>query len=590
MIEYFQVVLSGKEKTDREDGNMKKRIAALLLSLAVCLGTLTGCASEKKLGEALGSTAEHILEAAAMQTEEVRPEATAAAAGGYDTSVWRADADYENMVYCHYSLDDLNGYAQSIYDLAAYGGTAEEFSQANNDVIDEVYYIYTLMTLADLEYAQDPTDESALQEYNYTLQLWYDAYDIYWDAMQELSGSRNSELLKNYYADWQIAQFTADYGDDDDTLSLRENELVQDYYAIMAADDPDYDAAVTVFVQLVNVRNEIAAQYGYDSYAYYAYESQYARNYTPADAERIWACAKEYYVPLVAEFGSGAYSAASRLWNSGDIDCSTDAVLAAIGSGASMLSDDVFAAYSYMTEHGLYDIDYSGTKINTGYTTILYYYNEPYIFNAATGGFGDYLDMFHEFGHFVNYFYTTSDLFFGLSDNDLCELQSQGMEMMFTQYYSDIFGGHAADVLSYELMSMVYSVLDGALYDEFLQRVYAEPSLTEQRVLDIYAELYGQYGYEEYTGYEYEWVEVPHNFDYPFYYISYGVSAVSALEIYSLLLDSPELAKDTYLAVSAMDPEAYYFSDALEEAGLSDVFSDSVYELTASAVRTGLGA
>ena len=63
------------------------------------------------------------------------------------------------------------------------------------------------------------------------------------------------------------------------------------------------------------------------------------------------------------------------------------------------------------------------------------------------------------------------------------------------------------------LFNLITSVLDGALYDEFQQRVYAEEGLTPQRIPELYAEVYESYGYEPYEGFEYEWVYVSHNFE-----------------------------------------------------------------------------
>ena len=204
------------------------------------------------------------------------------------------------------------------------------------------------------------------------------------------------------------------------------------------------------------------------------------------------------------------------------------------------------------------------------------------------GKIKDYTDMFHEFGHFVNAFYTQSDLIFGAPDNDLAELQSQGMEMMFACFFDDIFGSEYGDaVRDDELLNLVYSVVDGAMYDEFQRRCYEEESLTGERACQIYSEVYREYGYQPHDGYEYEWINVAHNFEHPFYYISYAVSALSALELYGQLQTDWESAADRYMTVSAMDCEAYYFSEALKEAGLSDVFDPQVCAAAAAQLEKG---
>jgi len=299
------------------------------------------------------------------------------------------------------------------------------------------------------------------------------------------------------------------------------------------------------------------------------------------DARELWAGVKEHFVPIMSENYSRMYDLADKISLRSHLDSSPQAILDALDRNLPAVSEELHEAFRYMVDNELYNISQSDTKVETGYTTRLYYYDVPYLFNCPYGDFYDYLDTIHEFGHFANCFYTWSDLVFGYPDNDLSELQSQGLEIIFTAFYEDIFGQWAEEVEEYVLLDMLTSVVDGAMYDEFLQRVYAEDELNVGKVKAIYGEIYEDYGYGPYEGYEYEWIYVPHNFEFPFYYISYAVSALSALELHSLMQRDYDAAVEKYLNVSAMDTEAYYFSEALEEAGFSDVFDPEMYAVLA---------
>ena len=189
--------------------------------------------------------------------------------------------------------------------------------------------------------------------------------------------------------------------------------------------------------------------------------------------------------------------------------------------------------------------------------------------------------MFHEFGHWAAGYYHGSDPLYGVPDYDLSELQSQGMEVMFLQFYDDLFGTSAQVLRGETLLNLVYSVVTGAMYDEFQQRVYLEPELSEERLLDIFREVYESYGFEIYDGYEYEWADVIHNFQQPLYYISYAVSAIPALELYVQLVESPNEAMDTYLRVAGMSDEEYYLTDALRETGLSNSMKSPIGDVIA---------
>ncbi len=556
-----------------------KRIIAIVLAL--CL-LLAGCGGETNIK---GSVT--------PPQPTSTPQETAPPEDGVFGHVEHSDMPFSLMLYFHYDETEFMELCNRIYELAEVG--CEEKWQAEDILWEtrrELELIYDLGTLAEIAYYSDPTDTSAAEEMDYASELYYRMYDEYMYALGALAASEHRELMeRTFYAD-EIEYFAAAYDgrpeDSGEELELykRENELVNEYYSIMAEPEPDMTAAADVYVQLVENRREEAAMYGYESYADYAYSDFYFKDYTPADAETLWAGVKEYFVPLVSEYYDAVNRAADRVSLTGDVDCSTEAVLSALERNLPKISPELYEAFDFMLRNELYNIDLDPRKAEMGYTTRLYYYDAPFVFNAPYGEFYDYLDMIHEFGHYANTYYTYSDLIFGAPDNDLCELQSQGLEVVFTAFYEDIFGKHADVVEDYVLMDMLYSIVDGALYDEFQQRVYAEEGLTPERVSEIFTEVYADYGYEPYEGYEYEWVYVVHNFEYPFYYISYAVSALGALEIYSLMQSDFEAAVDKYLQICAMDAELYYYSEALGEAGLADIFDSDCYAAIAEDIKT----
>ena len=505
--------------------------------------------------------------------------------------VWHGDVAYSDMEYVHYDLEQFSEYTSPIYDIAENGGTEEEFYDADFYLYDELNYIYTLYTLMDLRSNADISDEYAAEESQYTLEVYYDALSEYYDAMHAVAVSPYAQLMEGSYSQSLIDYFksyepSSDGGRDIFTL---ENDLVSQYYTMISQAEPDYEAIGELYVELVELRRQQAQLYGYQDYASYAYDSVYYKDYTPEDAKAVWQGVKEYIVPVMMTYGPSLQEKTDLLYSS-DIDCSTGAVLSAMGSVLPQIAPELNEAFEYMTDYGLYDIGYSENKVNTGFTTVLYFYNEPFIFNAATGTYRDYTDMFHEFGHFANYFYTQSSLVFGSSDYDLSELQSQGLEALASFFYSDIFGSELGNAAQDSIiLSMMFSIVDGAMYDEFQQRVYSQEDLTPEAVTSIFKEVYDEYGYAPYEGYEYEWMYINHNFENPFYYISYSVSAAAALEILSLAYLDWDAAVERYVTVSAMDTEAYYYSQALEEAGFADIFDSSAYMDLASTLSAMLG-
>ena len=571
---------------------MKKILAVIL---AACLLFTTGCAGTDFLSEAIEDAVADIAEYVANSFDEGTGNALgefAGASGAYFEDIPRQETDFYQMEYVHYNEEDFLAICDEMYAIAEQGAEISEAVETLDRLFEELYFIYTLSELATIEYYSDPTDPYWEAEANYSSELSFKLYDEFMYAVGAVAISEHSELLESRFYTEDIEYLGSTYGErmpesESQTaldMYANENELINSYYSLMNEEEPDKEAVAELFVELVESRRQEAEWYGYDSYAEYAYDYFYCKDYYPEDAQAIWDGVKEYFSPVSEEYYWEMDRIESLLERRDDLDCSPEAILAAMERNMPRVSEELSEAFDYMKRNHLYNIDYSEQKAAMGYTTRLYYYDVPFIFNAPYGEFTDYLDMIHEFGHFSNMFYTQTDLLFGISDIDLGELQSQGLEMLFTAFYDDIFGVYADDVEEYLLMDIVCVIVEGAMYDEFQQRVFMEENLSAERVCEIFAEVYEEYGYEPYEEYEYEWIYVPHNFDFPFYYISYAVSALGALEIYTLMQTDFDAAADKYLYVCSMNTEYYYYSEALEEADFADIFDIRSFAETAQTV------
>ena len=66
------------------------------------------------------------------------------------------------------------------------------------------------------------------------------------------------------------------------------------------------------------------------------------------------------------------------------------------------------------------------------------------------------------------------------------------------------------------------------------------------------------------------WTSINHLFDAPLYYISYAISALSALDVYSEYLKDPQTGWDKYTALTHINPEMKYV-EAVSACGLHDM-------------------
>ena len=95
-------------------------------------------------------------------------------------------------------------------------------------------------------------------------------------------------------------------------------------------------------------------------------------------------------------------------------------------------------------------------------------------------------------------------------------------------------------------------------------------NLTPQDVVDKFDEIVRSVDPDERFCY------IHHLFEQPGYYVSYGVSALAAFDIFEDNLKNPDKAVEKYekiAAISAFSPDCR-FKDALEKCGFDDVLTE----------------
>ena len=113
--------------------------------------------------------------------------------------------------------------------------------------------------------------------------------------IKDLYDSDYGDSLAEKYGRDNIEQLIDNSGTDEFyELSNAEEALVNEYYA----NQSDLEKCREIFIKLVDIRNNIAAEQGYSSYADYAYEVIYGRDYSSEDADMFFGYVKQYIVPV----------------------------------------------------------------------------------------------------------------------------------------------------------------------------------------------------------------------------------------------------------------------------------------------------
>lgn len=576
------------------------KLSARLLAVLLALCLLAGCAdvpdsSSGEPGREGGAARRHTLFAMAQNLHEdvqfadlayERPDIAALDALIDKALAQTKDDAIEDALLTYNEIDAAVGHYTTMLTLASIYSDlnlADAFYAEEVQLLQENYTRFDnrINELTDALLASSYADkireywgEEFIERYE-----WYSALN---DPAIEPLVAREQALVNEYRA--ACAENTAvDYNGrqatlDDADLTTPEGVLL--YYEIYRQRN---EVLGSIFCELAAVRSEIGRALGYDNYADYAYALQ-GSDYTTAEAAAFCETVLECFGPvdsmLNERYGQEILEAEARATIS-----PTDALpllekaLTEGGYPAPMAD-----ALRYMQSSALYNFGGGENRMPTAYTTLLDDYTAPFLF-INTDTFPGADTLFHEFGHFYNFYCSANPDWYDAASLDLSEVHSQGLELLMLDAYEEIYGDAAEGMACSVFQHIVGSVLQGCMEDEFQQAVYANPTMSLDEMNTLHAEIS-----QKYLGYPltYEWVEINHNFEAPCYYISYATSAVSALELWAVAQEDRAEAMRIYNDLTRHNFSAGY-RETLTTVGLTDPFTADCVPRTAAALDEALG-
>ena len=388
---------------------------------------------------------------------------------------------------------------------------------------------------------------------------------------------QESALVAGYW-NALTAEYTATLPGSDRTWTREETESDpdlsdEDYWTLLSALAQARNAAAGPYLlELSSLRREIARSSGYDSVLDYYYETYYGRDYGREESEALFSYVKEHIVPVYSAYAAyyAAVCAGEEALNRYDGQGQAGK-LAAVGPVIGQIAPELGELFDYMVESNLCDIERSDTKLDVGFTISLPSYRSAFLFDSPQGGYYDISTLIHEFGHFSAYCAAPSVNF----SYDTAETHSQGLEALSLRYADQLFGEAGDAFRGADLYALLHAVVDGCLYGEFQVEFFDMEDPTLQDVNRLFRTLAQEYGYVYATDSDeaYDWVEVNHTFESPFYYISYATSALSALDLFLASQDDYQGAVDTYLNLIRLSDESGY-RETMARAGFPDVFQE----------------
>ncbi|MBV6520101.1 MAG: hypothetical protein MNPFHGCM_00206 [Gemmatimonadaceae bacterium] len=379
------------------------------------------------------------------------------------------------------------------------------------------------------------------------------------------------------------------------------------------------DELSTLFDKMYALRQRVARNAGFPDFQGYAFKAKHRVDYSPEDVAAFHDSVEAAVTPALERMMSYRRQRLGvdvlRPW---DTQIELDATgpvkpfsdLPGLVEPAKRIFDaldpELGAQFRRMADEGLLDLESRPGKAPGGYCTKLAFRGVPFIFMNAVGVPDDVNTLVHEAGHsFHDFASHRQPLVWQRSvGHEAAELASMSMELLVTPHLARPVGYYSAAEARVarieQLEDILASLAHIASVDAFQRWIYTSGEGHDGAARDAaWLRIRGRFERGiDWTGIEAEriirWYRQLHIFEYPFYYIEYGIAQLGALQVWRASRQDPRNAIDRYRRALALGgttslPEIYRTAGVrliFDEAGmreLVDLVEAGVWELRATA-------
>lgn len=383
-----------------------------------------------------------------------------------------------------------------------------------------------------------------------------------------LNSSFKDQFIKEYnMTDEQVNSYINKVTYSDEILDLFEQEtnLENEFSSKFNIGDEGYNYKES-YLNLVTVRRNIAQKLGYSNYLEYVW-SDYGRDYSIEDAKTLTSniLNNKDIETLYEKFAS----LSSMYYQSLSSYHINESMIFDTLELTKQISPYCVSAIRDLKNYGNYNFEARSNKYSGSYVTNYNSKDDYFIFVSASDNAFSLPSIVHEFGHYLGLTRYDKSKKGNLFSLDICEVHSQGLEYLMNNYYYQIMDDRIANrLVDYQIFNALWTFLSGSAVAELEYYVYTtSDKLTISQIDKEFASIVAPL--KKY-GFRYE--EVPHIYSSPGYYISYVVSILPALQLWSMDLN---LAIDAYNEIISYG-ESNGFSYVLDQAGLVSPFKEEV--------------
>lgn len=326
----------------------------------------------------------------------------------------------------------------------------------------------------------------------------------------------------------------------------------------------------TLYSSLLEKRNQVAKNAGFENYRDYRFAELGRFDYTKEDCFQFHEAVKLHVMPLVNQIYEAKKKKLGldslRPW---DTDAEPVGIqpLRPFSNGDELVQKtiDCFRTMrsffgdclDRMRQMGHLDLESRKGKAPGGYNCPLAESGAPFIFMNAAGQLDDVTTMVHEGGHAIHSFLAHPLELNGFKEypTEIAEVASMSMELFSMDSWNIFFDKKDELIRAKEQqLERVITIFPWiATIDKFQHWVYEHPTHTEEerkqnwlRILDEFTSpLIDFTGLSSYR--EYSWQRQLHLFEVPFYYIEYGIAQLGAIGLWQQFKKDRDSAINNYI-------------------------------------------
>ena len=335
----------------------------------------------------------------------------------------------------------------------------------------------------------------------------------------------------------------------------------------------DREAIEALFERMLELRQVVAGNAGFDDYRAYAWKSRARFDYTPEDCLRFHHAVERAVVPLRDRLDERRRERLGvptlRPWDLA-VDPFNRPPLRPFETARQLcdgvqtilgrLSPDFEREFARLRERGALDLESRKGKAPGGYQYTLDEIREPFIFMNAAGLQRDVETLLHEGGHALHAA-ATRELPLQLYRHapfEFCEVASMAMEHLGRPHLGVFYAPEDARRAARKHLEDVIALVPWiAIIDAFQHWLYTHPGHgREERRRAWNAQLDRFYHKLDWSGWEplrdAMWQRQGHLFGSPFYYIEYAIAQMGALQIWLQAEQDPGRAIANYCRALAL--------------------------------------